>query len=290
VVILWSSFAVMALTAVTGSTGNIGGRVARHLAQKASSQRLIVRDASRAPELGAEVAAATYSDASAVRAALAGVATLFMVSGAEAADRVDQHRTFIDAAAAAGVARIVYLSYYGAAPDATFTLARDHWATEAHIKSSGMAWTFLRDNLYADFAPLLVGQDGAIRGPAGDGVAAVVVQDDIAEAAAEVLADPAAHDGRTYSLTGPEALSCRQMAAMLSAASGREIRYVEETLEEAYASRAVYRAPMWQVDAWVSTYTSIANGEMAGVTEDVHTLTGHSAMTLGASFSAIPSW
>ena len=240
-------------------------------------QRLVVRDPGRAPALdGADVTQAGYGDGAAARRALAGVDTLFMVSGAESADRVDQHRTFVDAAASAGVRRIVYLSFYGAAPDATFTLARDHWATEKHIRASGLRHTFLRDNMYADFMPYLVGDDGLIRGPAGDGRVAAVAQDDIAEAAVAVLRQPDGHDGATYSLTGPEALTLHEIAALLGA------RYEPETIEEAYASRAKYGAPDWQVDAWVSTYTAIAAGELAGVTDDVARLTGHPPVTLAA--------
>src|SRR5262245_2398780 len=114
--------------AITGSTGRLGGRVARSLAVPL---RLIVRDPGRAPDLSeCEVVAATYDNPG---EALKGVKTLFMVSGAEHPDRVTQHRTFIDAAQHAGVEHIVYTSFYGAAPDATFTLARDHFATEEHI-------------------------------------------------------------------------------------------------------------------------------------------------------------
>jgi uncharacterized protein YbjT (DUF2867 family) len=204
-----------------------------------------------------------------------------MVSGSEAADRVDQHRTFIDAAAAAGVGRIVYLSFYGASPDATFTLARDHWATEEHIRASGMRHTFLRDNMYADFMPFMVGEDGVIRGPAGDGRVATVAQDDIAEVAVAVLRQPGQHDGETYDLTGREALTLGEIAAIL----GPDVRYDPETMEEAYASRAKYGAPDWQVDAWVSTYTAIAAGELAGVTDTVERITGHPPLTLAEVLS-----
>ncbi|NUP04210.1 MAG: NAD(P)H-binding protein, partial [Nonomuraea sp.] len=66
--------------------------------------------------------------------ALDGASTVLFVSASESADRLDRHRAFVDAAVAAGVAHLVYVSFYGAAPDATFTLARDHWATERHIR------------------------------------------------------------------------------------------------------------------------------------------------------------
>ncbi len=106
--------------AVTGATGRIGGRLATRLAAAGASQRLVVRDPSRAPPLdGADIAPASYSDAAAVRQALSGSDVVFMVSGSESAHRLPEHRTFVDAAAAAGVRQIVYLSFFGAAPDAS---------------------------------------------------------------------------------------------------------------------------------------------------------------------------
>lgn len=267
--------------AVTGATGRLGGRVARRLADGGVPQTLLVRDPARAPQLpDASVAQASFDEPDAVRSALAGAPVALMVSASEDPNRVAQHTAFVDAAAAAGVEHLVYVSFYGAAPDATFTHARDHWATEEHIRSSGMAFTFLRDNLYADFMPALVGDDGVIRGPAGDGVVAAVDQDDIADAATAVLLAPARHAGSTYDLTGPEDIGFARVATLLCAGLGRPVTYQPQTLEEAYASRTAYGAPGWLVDAWVSTYTAVANGELAGVTDDVPRLTGHPATSL----------
>ncbi len=266
---------------VTGATGRLGGRVARALAVAGVEQRLLVRTPSRAPQLPrAEVVQAAYRDGDSVRRALAGVDVALMVSAAESEDRVEEHRTFVDAAAAAGVRHLVYISFFGAAPDATFVLARDHHATERHIELSGMTWTFLRDNLYADFVPLLAGEDGVLRGPAGDGRVSVVAQDDIAAATTAVLDDPAAHERRTYSLTGPEAVTLTEAAATLTRVLGRPFAFHDETVEEAYASRSSYGAADWQVDAWVSTYTAIASGELAPVTGDVELLTGRPPRSL----------
>ena len=266
---------------VTGSTGGLGGMVARQLAELGSAQRLLVRDPARAPVLdGATPAVCSYADSAAARQALDGVKVLFMVSAAETPDRVQQHTAFIDAAAGAGVQHVVYTSLYGAAPDATFTLARDHYATEEHIRASGMDFTFLRDNFYLDFLPLLAGEDGVIRGPAGDGIFSGVAREDIARCAVAVLRDPALHKGATYNLTGPEELTLAQAAGIITESTGRTITYQPETVEEAYASRASYGAPPWQVDAWVSTYTAIAAGEMAGTSPDVHGLTGEDPISL----------
>ena len=155
--------------AITGVTGKLGGTVATGLQDLAPQLRLLVRDASRAPRLEGDVAVMEYGDAEASRKALTGVDVLFMVSAGENPDRVHQHQVFVEAAAAAGVGHIVYTSFLAAAPDATFTLARDHWYTEQHIRESGMAWTFLRDSFYLDFFPGIVDEHGVMRGPAGNG-------------------------------------------------------------------------------------------------------------------------
>ncbi len=266
--------------AVSGATGAVGGRVAARLAESGHEQRLIVRDAGRAPDLpGSEVVEASYADPKAMRRALEGARTFFMVSAGEARDREEQHAAAVDAAVAAGVERIVYLSFLGAAPDATFTFARDHWHTEEHVRSSGLRFAFLRDSLYLDFIPGLAGTDGVIRGPAGDGRVAAVARDDIADAAVAVLTGEG-HDGRTHDLTGPEAITLQEAAWEISRAAGRSITYHAETLEEAYASRSGYGAPEWELEGWITSYAAIAAGEMDVVSDAVATLTRHQPMNL----------
>ena len=268
--------------AVTGSTGAVGGQVARLLSAAGVPLRLPARSPERAPDLpGAVVVPMTgYADRASVVEALRGTHTLLMVSGAESADRLGEHRRFIDAAVEAGVRHVVYTSFAGAAEDCTFTLGRDHWATEEHLRASGAGWTFLRDNFYLDFLALLPGEDGVIRGPAGSGRVAAVARADVAAVAAVVLADPSAHVGATYDLTGPEALSFPEIAATVGAHLGREVTFHDETVEEAYASRRAWEAPDWQYDAWVSTYTAIAAGEVETVSDDVRRLTGRAPVSL----------
>lgn len=205
-----------------------------------------------------------------------------MVSATESVDRLAQHRTFIDAAASAGVKHVVYTSFLGASADATFTLGRAHWATEEHLRASGMAWTFLRDSFYLDFLPALAGEDGVIRGPAGHGRFAAVARADVARAAAVVLTEPEAHREKTYDLTGPQALTLAEAARIITDVTGRPTSYQEETVEQAYASRRPYGVPDWQLDAWVSTYTAISFGELALVTDTVERLTGTAPISLTA--------
>jgi uncharacterized protein YbjT (DUF2867 family) len=267
---------------VSGATGRLGGRVVRLLDTAGVRQRLVVRDPDRAPDV-AHVELSTissYRDAAGLDRAFAGAGAVLMVSAAESEDRLDQHRGFVDAAVAAGVPHLVYTSYYGAGPDALFSHGRLHGATEEYIRASGVPFTFLRDNLYLDFLPDLAGRDGVIRGPGGTGAVSAVARDDVAEVAAIVLQHPGDHAGRTYDLTGPEELTLAGIAEKLTTLTGRDVSYHEETLDEAWASRSSYGAPDWLVDAWISTYTAIAAGEMAGISDAVPTITGHPATSL----------
>jgi NAD(P)H dehydrogenase (quinone) len=259
--------------AVTGVTGGVGGRVARRLADRDIPQRMVARDPSRAPDLpGAEVVQGEYQDGEALRRALDGVRTLLLVSGSEARDRLDQHRTAVDAAAAAGVERVVYTSFLGAAPDATFTLARDHYHTEEHLKAAGLRVVSLRDGLYTDVLPYFAAE-GVIRGPAGDGRFAPVTRDDVADAAVAVLLDEQ-YDGTTFDVTGPELVTMADIAVMLGDALGEPVRYEAETIEQAYASRASFGAPEWEVTGWVTSYAAVATGELEVVADTVERLTG----------------
>lgn len=280
------------LIAVTGATGELGGRVAARLASAGARQRLIVRDPARAPDVaGAEIAVAGgYDDRAGMVAALRGVDTLFLVSGREAPDRLSQHHAAVDAATEAGVGRIVYTSFLGAAPDAVFTLARQHAATEQHIRATGIAHTFLRNSMYLDFVPFFASPEGVIAGPAGDGRCAWVARDDIADVAAAVLTT-AGHDELTYELTGPESHTLTWAAGRLTEATGRLVEYVEETEEEAYASRAHFGAPDFEVEGWVSSYLAVRAGELDVVTDTVERLAGHPPQALPEFLARNPgSW
>lgn len=276
----------MTTIAVTGATGTIGGLVARTLADRDVEARLLVRDPDRAPRLGLPVWACAYGDGAGLREALAGVDVLLLVSAHETADRVDLHRSVVEAAADAGVEHVVYTSFVGAAPDAGFTLARDHGATEDIVRDAGLAHTFLRDNFYAEVFAHFAGEDGMIRGPAGRGRVAAVSQRDVAAVAAEVLLDPGAHRDATYDLTGPEAFTLDEAAQVLTEVTGRPHSFHDETLDEARASRAHYGAPDWQVDAWISTYTAIRDGELDTVSDAVPTILGRPALSLAEALRA----
>lgn len=269
------------MIAVTGATGRLGGKCARILFEAGAPQRLIVRDPDRAPDYPAvEVFQASFGDTTALAEALEGVDAVLMVSAHEGPQRMADHRSFLDAVARAQVPHLVYTSFLNAAPDAVFTLARDHYHTEQYAKDLGLTCTFLRDNTYADAIRAFVGPDDVIRGPAGDGAVSAVAREDVSAVAAAVLQDPASHAGRTYEMTGPQALTFTEIAGLVSRLSGRTVTYHDETLEEAYQSRQAFDPQPWQADAWVSTYTSIATGVQARVSPDIPDILGRPATTV----------
>jgi NAD(P)H dehydrogenase (quinone) len=275
--------------AVTGSTGALGGRVAARLAAAGVRQRLVVRDPTRAPDLpNVEVVQATYDDAAALRDAFAGTDAVFLVSAAEHPERIRQHLTAVDAVADAGVERVVYTSFINAAADSTFTLARHHWLTEERIRERGLAYTALRDSMYLDFLPFLAGAEGVIRGPAGQGRVAMVARDDIADVAVAVLLGEG-HEQATYDVTSANLATMAEWAAALSEVSGRPVRFEDETVEQAWQSRASYGAPDWEVEGWITSYTAIAAGELAVVSDTVERLAGHPPTTLGEMLERDPT-
>ena len=103
-----------------------------------------------------------------------------------------------------------------------------------------------------------------------------------------VLLGDGNHDGLTYDVTGPEAITLHQVAEELSWATGRSITYHAETLKEAYESRASYGAAEWEVEGWVTSYAAIANGEMNVVSDTVSKLTGHSPMSFSDYLKRYP--
>ncbi|MGJ9411914.1 SDR family oxidoreductase [Aeromicrobium sp. CF4.19] len=278
----------MTTIAVTGATGVIGGLTAGLLAAAGHRPRLLAPRPERLGAVDLPTAHCDYADLTGARDALEGVDVALFVSGREDADRLDQHTTLVRAAREAGVQHLVYTSFVGASPTSTFTLGRDHGATEQIVVDSGLDHTFLRDSFYAEVFALFADESSVIRGPAGSGRVAAVSQHDVAAVAATVLADPGSHTGRAYDLTGPEALTLTEIAERLTSVTGRDHTFVDESEDEARASRASYGAPAWQMDAWVSTYTAIRDGELAAVSGDVEALLGRPATTFEKAVAGSP--
>lgn len=261
--------------ALTGVTGNLGKEVARRLSEAGIPARHLARSPERAESFpNAEIVKASYENSPQAQKALEGIDVLFMVSASEHPQRLQQHLDFIDAAKAAGVHHIVYTSFYNAREDATFTLARDHARTEDYMKEQGFTYTFLRDNFYLDFFVDLCLTYDEIRGPARNGQVSAVVRTDVAVVISQIMKEPAKWENQVLNMTGPENLSMQEIVDRVGRATGKTIRYIDETIEKAYESRKVWPAEQWEYDSWVSTYTAIAKGEQGGVSADIESVIG----------------
>ena len=271
----------MAKIAVTGVTGNLGGMVSRLCKEKGIKVRNLARNKEKAEKMGfSDVFKSSYDKSDDTVKSLEGIDVLFMVSGSENPDRVQQHKDFIDSAKTAGVSHIVYLSFYNASKNSIFTLGRDHYATEEYIKENGFKYTFLRDNFYVDFFVDMCREYGEIKGPAGNGKVSAVVRSDVSEVAAEILENPEKWENQTLNMTGPEELTMEEITKLASKYLGKEIKYIPETVDEAYESRKIWKAEQWEYDSWVSTYTAIAQGEQSGIFCDIEKVLERRATSL----------
>lgn len=226
--------------AITGATGQLGRFVVENLKTRVPAGDILalVRDPAKAADLGVAARAADYAKPETLASALAGVDTLLLISGNEVGQRLPQHRAVIEAAKAAGVKRIVYTSILRA--DTTpLVLGDEHKATEALLKASGIAYTLLRNGWYTEnYAGSIHGAvaSGALIGAAGEGRISAAARADYAEAAAVVLATDG-HENKTYELAGDTAFTMAQLAAEISAKTGKTIAYTN--LAEADYAKAL---------------------------------------------------
>ncbi len=238
-------------------------------------QRLLVRDPARAPQLpGAEVVQADYRDPESVREALYPGDRVFMVAthqGVE--DRIESHRSFIQAASDVGVGLVAYLSMVGASRDSKFPHSWSHRATEEMLEAAPVPHAFLRMNLFLDELPLWFDADGVCRGPAGDGRVALISRADVGAVAAAVLASDG-YQGETLDLSGDEAPTIAEFAAVCSELTGRALRYAPGTRADYIASRLAQGRKPWDAEAGAGSYLAVAAGELGEPSDVVQRIVG----------------
>jgi NAD(P)H dehydrogenase (quinone) len=260
--------------AITGASGQLGRMVAAELADTDLIQ--LTRDPSKVD--GAR--ALDFNQAT--PEAFEGVSRLLLISGSEIGSRVDGHRKAVDAAVAAGVRFIAYTSIPNPSDSNPIFVAAEHRATEEHIRASGVAWAFLRNNIYAEL------QAGALQAAAATGQLVTnggpigfVARADCARAAAAVLRG-GDHDGREYDITGPEALGPADLAAVFTELTGRQVTAVPVD-DETYVAGLVERAGL--PEAVANIYATFGTGARLGysavVSSAVKDLTGRDPIPFG---------
>jgi uncharacterized protein YbjT (DUF2867 family) len=256
---------------VTGASGTVGSEVVKALSGTGAKVRAGYRTRAQNIPKGVESVALDFDAPETVAAALMGVETLFLLS-----NTVAPEVKVVDEAKRAGVKRVVKLSVYGA-QDEGFTFARWHRGVEKHIEKSGLAWTHLRPSGFMqnffNYMGDTIRKQSALYTSAGNGASAHIDARDIGAAAAKVLAGTG-HDQKAYDLTGPEALTYMQAAAILSRVLGREVKAVPITPEQYKQGALAAGMPEAYVDALVDLDRYYAAGRMAAPTPTVKQLTG----------------
>jgi NAD(P)H dehydrogenase (quinone) len=278
------------LILITGATGKIGSCIAQHLRQLGKQLRLLVRDPNKLsafPE--AEKVTGDYGDVESLNRAFTGVSSAFIVSGyAEPGERAKLHRNAFQAAQQAGVRYLIYLSTLGASPNSRFPMSRDHYESEQFLQATGVPHTILRDSFYSELAVQMFNEEGVMKGPGGQGKVSWVGREEIAEAAAKLLARDQPLPG-TFLMTGPTALSLSETAALLSSVKHRILRYEDEPVEAAKQWRSKLGVPAWEVNTWVGSYEAIAAGEFETVDPGLATILGRPASDLETYLAAHPA-
>ncbi len=243
--------------------------------------RLLVRDPGRVPRVeGAQVHAADYGDPETLATGLERGDRVFMVSLWIGGDvRLDLHRSFIEAAARAEVAQLVYLSFVNAGPNAVFSHAREHGATEAMLKASGVPWTAIRNSMYADDIPGWFDPDGVAREPGDEARMSFSYRPELADVIAMTLTGPV-HRNKIYNITTPESVSMRELAQIASRVTGEAYSYEPISDAEWIERWKAQGRPEWALEAGQTSYEALRAGELDVVSTDYEKVTGRRAASI----------
>jgi uncharacterized protein YbjT (DUF2867 family) len=264
---------------VTGATGKNGSEIIRRLSGRKERVRAMVHrrtDIMRGtPNAELEYVEADFDDPASLRKILSGVQRAFLVTNSS--ERVEEQQLrFVDLAHEAGVKHIVYLSQLHAAADSPLRFLRYHAAVEEALRRSGVSYTNLRPNLYMQGLLMIghtIASEGRFFAPASDARVSVVDVRDIA-AVAVVALTKSGHEGKTYDITGPEALTHAEMAAQLSEALHRPVAFVDVPEQRFREALRGFHMPDWQADGLVEDYAHYRQGEASNISSAVQEVTG----------------
>eukprot|EP01089_Gocevia_fonbrunei_P022817 TRINITY_DN9373_c0_g1_i1.p1 TRINITY_DN9373_c0_g1~~TRINITY_DN9373_c0_g1_i1.p1 ORF type:complete len:297 (+),score=54.31 TRINITY_DN9373_c0_g1_i1:209-1099(+) len=281
----------MAKTLITGSTGGMGSAVVEFLSTKIENKSTIavlVRNAESEQarnyaKQGLEVRIGDYNDSTSLINAFNGIEKLYFVSGNDLVARGQQHENVVNAAKKTGIKHIFYTSTVrkDESPEAPlFPVVSGHVTTENLIRESGITYTFLRHNLYAEIIIMMVGdrarllQSKSIYLPVKNGKTAFVPRRNLAEVEANMLADSTAHENKIYTLSGSEKLTFEEVGKIISGVIGEQINFVSPSVEEFETTVKSFGIPQKIVDmlSWFSQ--AIANGELDDDNSDLERLLG----------------
>jgi NAD(P)H dehydrogenase (quinone) len=280
---------------VTGATGHLGQAVIDQLLIRMPAGEIaaLVRTPEKAEALagkGIQIRQGDYHNKAALLAAMQGVDKLLFISSSDFNDRPGQHRNVVDAAKEAGVTHILYtgVSMKNAGTSAIGWLMADHFTTEEYIKASGLTYTFLQHGLYMEVLPMFLGEkvfETGVFFPAGEGKTALVSRLDLAEVAANVLTG-SGHENKTYALGGSHAYGFADVAASLSAHSGKTVAYTDAPADVFENLLKGAGLPEFVVNMSLGFAAAIKNGDFDNAGDTLEQLLGRKATGLDAFVKA----
>ena len=263
---------------VTGATGNVGPAVVGELGDRGLPVRAFVRSPDRAAAVlgpDVELAVGDFAEPASIRAALEGIEVVFLACG-NVPPQVEYETRVIDAAARAGVRRLVKLSALGAEPGSPVAFWDWHARIERHLEASGVPWVNLRPRYFMTnllgFAET-IRSAGAVFAPAEGVKIPMIDPRDVAATAAALLAGDG-HESRTYELTGPEPITFSDVAAHLSEVTGRPVRFVPVPDDAALEGLGQAGLPDWLAENIVAVFEGLRDDPSAQVTDAVPAISG----------------
>lgn len=271
---------------IVGATGLVGNATLRQLTARGVPVRALVRSAGKAATLaspGVETVIGDLEQPASLEAALVGVTRALLISPLHPR-QVEWQGNFVEAARRAGAVHVVKLSGLGTAPDSPLRSGRWHAQTERHIADAGLPWTnlhppFFMQNLLRSAAT--IASQGVLTASMQAGKIAMVDARDVAAVAVAALTSDG-HVGKTYTITGPEALSFQEVAAKLSDVTGRCVTYHDVPLATVRQELIAASVPSWLVDIRMEFAAALRDGYAAAVTDTVQTVTGQPVRTFDA--------
>ncbi|MDO7853017.1 SDR family oxidoreductase [Hymenobacter convexus] len=259
------------MIAITGATGHLGLATIQALTAKIAPSEIVavVRDPQKAADTlpqGVVVRQGDYNDPASLLAAFQGVETVLLISTSELEyeARMREHKNVIDAARQAGVRHLVYTSVVNPSAESAFGASPGHFATEEYLRASGLTYTILRNTLYLDIIPMLVGEgtlpSGQLYASAGDGKVSYALRAEIGEALANVLAGQG-HENQVYDIAPGPAYSFQDIANGLSEVTGQPVAYVPVSGEDIAAGMRQHQVPEPFINLLLGMNQAIKDGE-----------------------------
>lgn len=270
---------------ITGATGHFGATAIDFLLKKGVSAKNIaalVRDEAKAGDLkakGVTILTGDYDDYDSLVKAFTGIDQLLFVSGSDVVNRGKQQDNVVNAAKEAGVGHVIYTSFVRKNETETspiYLVAKSHLSTEKALKESGLTYTLLRNNIYADYIPVFIGPNVTETGiflPAGDAPVAFTLRSDMAEAAANILTSEG-HENKEYLISNTETVTFQDIAKFIGEASGKEIGYISPAPEAFVEVLKQAGLPAEVIGVTAGFAEAFKQGEFSSTETDLDTLLG----------------